>query len=94
MQFDWAAVPLLPGLRRADSGRCAWLDAPRPEGFSTRAVPIIVRAIVRKAGQTCTAGSRLLVQGSIFDCVAGHVGEAFTKVRVGMPAMDFDCGPA
>ena len=27
-----------------------------------RAVPIIVRAIVQNAGQTCTAGSRLLVQ--------------------------------
>ena len=32
-----------------------------------RALPLIVRAIVQNAGQTCTAGSRLLVQREIFD---------------------------
>jgi aldehyde dehydrogenase (NAD+) len=58
-----------------------------------RAVPIIVRAIVQNAGQTCTAGSRLLVQQEAFDSVAGRVAEAFAKVRVGTPAMDLDCGP-
>ena len=58
-----------------------------------RAVPIIVRAIVQNAGQTCTAGSRLLVQRSIFDVFVGRVAEAFAKVRVGTPEMDFDCGP-
>jgi aldehyde dehydrogenase (NAD+) len=58
-----------------------------------RAVPIIVRAIIQNAGQTCTAGSRLLVQRSIYDSFVGRVAEAFTKVRVGTPAMDLDCGP-
>ncbi len=58
-----------------------------------RAIPIIVRAIVQNAGQTCTAGSRLLVQRSIFDRFVGKVAEAFAKVRVGTPQMDFDCGP-
>jgi aldehyde dehydrogenase (NAD+) len=58
-----------------------------------RAVPIIVRAIVQNAGQTCTAGSRLLVQRSIFDSFIARVAEAFAKVRVGTPAMDLDCGP-
>ncbi|WP_046111357.1 aldehyde dehydrogenase family protein [Aquincola tertiaricarbonis] len=58
-----------------------------------RAVPIIVRAIVQNAGQTCTAGSRLLVQRGIYDSFVGRVAEAFAKVRVGTPAMDFDCGP-
>ncbi len=58
-----------------------------------RAVPIIVRAIIQNAGQTCTAGSRLLVQRSIFDKFVGRVAEAFAKVRVGTPAMDLDCGP-
>ena len=32
-----------------------------------RAVPIIVKAIIQNAGQTCTAGSRLLVQSTIYD---------------------------
>jgi aldehyde dehydrogenase (NAD+) len=58
-----------------------------------RAVPIVVRAIVQNAGQTCTAGSRLLVQRSLFEHFTGRVAEAFAKVRVGTPAMDFDCGP-
>lgn len=58
-----------------------------------RAVPIIVRAIVQNAGQTCTAGSRLLVQQSVFDSFTSRVAEAFAQVRVGTPAMDLDCGP-
>jgi aldehyde dehydrogenase (NAD+) len=58
-----------------------------------RAVPIIVRAIVQNAGQTCTAGSRLLVQQDAYDRVVGRVAEAFAKVRVGTPEMDLDCGP-
>ena len=58
-----------------------------------RAVPIIVRAIVQNAGQTCTAGSRLLVQQEAYDLVVGRVAEAFAKVRVGTPGMDLDCGP-
>jgi aldehyde dehydrogenase (NAD+) len=60
---------------------------------AARAVPIIVRAIVQNAGQTCTAGSRLLVQRSFYDRFVGQVAEAFAKVRVGTPQMDLDCGP-
>jgi aldehyde dehydrogenase (NAD+) len=58
-----------------------------------RALPIIVRAIVQNAGQTCTAGSRLLVQQDIYDSFVGRVAEAFAKVRAGTPEMDLDCGP-
>ena len=58
-----------------------------------RAVPIVVRAIVQNAGQTCTAGSRLLVQRSIEGRFVARVAEAFAKVRVGTPEMDLDCGP-
>ena len=60
---------------------------------AARAVPIIIRAIIQNAGQTCTAGSRLLVQRSIYDRFLAQVAEAFSKSRVGSPAMDFDCGP-
>jgi aldehyde dehydrogenase (NAD+) len=60
---------------------------------AARAVPIIVRAIVQNAGQTCTAGSRLLVQRGAYERIVGEVAEAFAKVRVGTPAMDLDCGP-
>ena len=58
-----------------------------------RAVPIVVRAIVQNAGQTCTAGSRLLVQRSIQDRFVARVAEAFAEVRAGTPEMDLDCGP-
>ncbi len=57
-----------------------------------RAVPIVVRAIVQNAGQTCTAGSRLLVQRSVEARFVRRVAEAFSQVRVGTPEMDLDCG--
>jgi aldehyde dehydrogenase (NAD+) len=52
-----------------------------------------VRAIVQNAGQTCTAGSRLLVQKPIYEEFVGRVAEAYRKVRAGTPEMDLDCGP-
>ena len=58
-----------------------------------RAVPILVRAIVQNAGQTCTAGSRLLVQREAYETVLARVAEQFARVRVGTPEMDLDCGP-
>jgi aldehyde dehydrogenase (NAD+) len=58
-----------------------------------RAVPTIVKAIIQNTGQTCTAGSRLLVQRSIYKDFLARVAESFAGVRVGTPAMDFDCGP-
>ncbi len=58
-----------------------------------RAVPTIIKAIVQNTGQTCTAGSRLLVQRSIYKDFLAKVAEGFAKVRVGTPDMDFDCGP-
>jgi len=58
-----------------------------------RAAPIIVKSIVQNAGQTCTAGSRLLVQQAVYDKVVGRVAELFARTRVGTADMDLDCGP-
>ena len=58
-----------------------------------RAAPIIVKAIIQNSGQTCTAGSRLLVQRDVYDAFVAKVAEGFAAVRVGTPEMDFDCGP-
>jgi len=57
------------------------------------AVPVIVNAIVQHAGQTCSAGSPLLVQRSAYDRVVERVADRFSTVRVGTPEMDFDLGP-
>ena len=58
-----------------------------------KAAPIIVRAIVQNAGQTCSAGSRLLVQQGIYERFVETVAKQFSALRVGTPAMDLDCGP-
>lgn len=58
-----------------------------------KAVPIIVKAIVQNTGQTCAAGSRLLVQQEIYDKFVGMVAAYFKEATAGCPEMDLDCGP-
>lgn len=58
-----------------------------------KAIPVIVGAIVQNAGQTCSAGSRVLIQQSIFDEVLGRVAARFRELRVGGPDSAPDCGP-
>ncbi len=57
------------------------------------ALPTVINAIVQNAGQTCSAGSRLLVQDSIYEAVLERLGIAFENLRVGPAAMDLDVGP-
>ncbi len=57
------------------------------------AVPIVCKAIVQNTGQTCSAGSRVLVQGSVYDEFISAVAKQFTRLRAGTPEMDLDCGP-
>ena len=57
------------------------------------AAATVVRGIIQNTGQTCTAGSRLLVQQSIHDAFVALVAEKFKQVRVGTPEMNLDCGP-
>lgn len=58
-----------------------------------RAVQFVVRAITQNGGQTCSAGSRLLVQQSIYDRFIARVAERFAQTAAGTPAMDRECGP-
>jgi aldehyde dehydrogenase (NAD+) len=58
-----------------------------------KAAPLIVRAIVQNAGQTCSAGSRLLVQQGIYDRFVATIAASFEALKVGTPEMDLDCGP-
>jgi aldehyde dehydrogenase (NAD+) len=57
------------------------------------AVPIVCKAIVQNTGQTCSAGSRVLVQRNVYDDFVGAVARQFSKLRAGTPEMDLDCGP-
>ena len=57
------------------------------------ALPFIVNGIVQNAGQTCSAGSRVLVQEQIYDAFVDAVGQRFKALRVGASDMDLDVGP-
>ena len=57
------------------------------------ALPVIVNAIVQNAGQTCSAGSRLLVQRSVYETVLARLAERFQALRAGPPALDLEMGP-
>jgi aldehyde dehydrogenase (NAD+) len=57
------------------------------------AVPTLVNAIVQNGGQTCSAGSRMLIERPAYDELVARVAERFKTVRVGTWDMDLDCGP-
>ena len=58
-----------------------------------RAAGFVLKAITQNGGQTCSAGSRLLVQRGVYDTFVKKVVELFAKSSTGTPAMDRDCGP-
>ena len=57
------------------------------------ALPVIVNAIVQNAGQTCSAGSRLLVQRSVYETVLDRVSATFRGLRAGPPRLELEMGP-
>ncbi len=54
-----------------------------------QALPVTVNAAV----QSCSAGSRLLVEDRIYDAFVGAVAERFHILDVGAAERDLDCGP-
>ena len=56
-------------------------------------VPVVVNSIVASAGQTCSAGSRLLVERPLYDALLDRLAMVFESLRVGPAAQDLDCGP-
>src|SRR6201996_3204590 len=57
------------------------------------ALTTVVNAIVQNAGQTCSAGSRVLVERKIWDRFMADLASRFAKVRAGTPEMDLELGP-
>jgi aldehyde dehydrogenase (NAD+) len=57
------------------------------------AMPTLVNAIVQNAGQTCSAGSRVLIHRKIYDSVLSQLAQRFAALQVGPAAQDLDVGP-
>ncbi|CAL79513.1 NAD-dependent aldehyde dehydrogenase [Bradyrhizobium sp. ORS 278] len=57
------------------------------------ALTSVAAAIVQNAGQTCSAGSRVLVERSMWDRFLSELKLRFEKVTAGTPEMDLDLGP-
>src|SRR5690606_32828911 len=53
----------------------------------------VFNAILQNAGQTCSAGSRLLIEERRFDEIVDALAERFRGVRIGPALSDPDCGP-
>jgi len=47
------------------------------------AIPVLVNALIQNAGQTCSAGSRVLIQNSIYDQVVAQLQARFEAIEVG-----------
>lgn len=57
------------------------------------ALPVLVNAIVQNCGQTCSAGSRVLIERSIHARVIEALAARFTALRAGPATLDLDVGP-
>ncbi|WNC94605.1 aldehyde dehydrogenase family protein [Paraburkholderia sp. FT54] len=58
-----------------------------------RTVPGVINAILQNAGQTCSAGSRLLVHESLHDEMVARISQAFASVKIGPALSDPALGP-
>ena len=57
------------------------------------AVASVAAAVVQNAGQTCSAGSRVLVERRIWDRFMADLSARFATITAGTPEMDLDLGP-
>ncbi|MCT7374036.1 aldehyde dehydrogenase family protein [Chelativorans salis] len=56
------------------------------------ALPVLVNAIIQNGGQTCSAGSRILIEKSIYQEVAAALAERFSALVAGPHDADLDIG--
>lgn len=57
------------------------------------ALPVLVNAIIQNGGQTCSAGSRVLIEKPVYEAVATALEERFSKLVAGPHDADLDLGP-
>jgi aldehyde dehydrogenase (NAD+) len=58
-----------------------------------RALPFLVNAVIQNAGQTCSAGSRVLVEQAIYPQIKAALAERFSALVAGPAMVDCDLGP-
>ncbi|WP_173934887.1 aldehyde dehydrogenase family protein [Chelativorans sp. Marseille-P2723] len=56
------------------------------------ALPVLVSAIIQNGGQTCSAGSRVLIQRPVYDRVAAALAKRFSEISAGPHYADLDLG--
>ncbi len=56
------------------------------------ALPVVANAIIQNGGQTCSAGSRVLLEASIYDDFTIRLAEIFSKLVAGPHDADLDLG--
>ena len=57
------------------------------------AATTVCKAITQNAGQTCSAGSRVIAERTVFDRFATLLASRFAALRIGRPEDDADLGP-
>ena len=81
-----------PRARHAGTGRQVAADRVRRRRPDA-AMPVLLAAIIQNAGQTCSAGSRVLIQRGVYETVLKRLSEAFAATVTGPAAQDLDVGP-
>ncbi|OBH40622.1 aldehyde dehydrogenase family protein [Mycobacterium mantenii] len=64
-----------------------------PDADLGRAAESIAKAILQNAGQTCSAGSRLLVHDTVHDTLVDEVRQHLSSTTIGPGIEDHDLGP-
>ena len=57
------------------------------------ALPFLVNAGIQNAGQTCSAASRILIEGPIYHELVARMARSYRSLRVGPALADLDVGP-
>jgi aldehyde dehydrogenase (NAD+) len=57
-----------------------------------RALPVLINAIIQNGGQTCSAGSRILIERMAYDQLVPALAERFKTIGVGTHTDDRDMG--
>jgi aldehyde dehydrogenase (NAD+) len=57
------------------------------------ALPFLVNAGIQNAGQTCSAASRILIEGPVYHELVARMARSYRSLRVGPALADLDLGP-